>query len=119
MAVLLVSTNPLFREVLAETLGQAHVELVRADPGHLVASVKRVRPSVILLGGPAEPTLLSALLQCASWLSCCRVIVVDPSCNDLLVVDVRAGCMSHSADLLKAVEDGLARANQADGIPSE
>ena len=107
MTVLLVSANPLFREILAAGLRHADVGLVQAEPAHAEDGIQRELPDVVLLDSTLPPVTLARLLYLTTSLHCSRVILVDPACNEMKLLDLRGTTVASVADLINAVRAGI------------
>jgi hypothetical protein len=115
MPVLIISANPLLREVVAGTLSVAGLSVKRVEPAGAMAAVRRDVPLVIVADKALAPALLAHLSQTARPLQCCRVILVDPTCNDLVVVDLRCQSITQAADLVDAARAGPTGSSTASG----
>ncbi len=112
MPVLLISSNSLLREVLAETLARAGVGLLQAEPPLSPAALRSAQPHVIVVDSGLTPAILASLLEAAPALPCCRVIQVHASNNDLLVLDVHCRSVERATDLVEAVQEGITQARR-------
>ena len=107
MTVLLVSANPLLREILAATLRNAGVGLMRVEPANAEDSIQRERPDVVLLDTTLPPVALARLLYLVTLLHCNRVILVDPECNEMALLDLHTTTVVNKTDLVSAVRTGI------------
>jgi hypothetical protein len=107
MTVMLVSENPLFREILSATLGCAGVAMNWSEPACAEGTILRDSPEVVLVDSTLPPTTLAHLLYLATTLHSSRVIMVDPGCNEISLVDLSATTVVNVADLVDAVRAGI------------
>ncbi len=107
MAVLLVSANPLFREILAASLRQAGIRLVQIEPAHAEDRLEQETSDVVLLDSTLPPNMVARLLYLLTAQQRHRVILVDPACNQMALLDLQAVRVAGVADLIGAVRAGI------------
>jgi chemotaxis response regulator CheB len=103
MSILIVSTNPLFKEVIAATVEQFQIELVELSPDQAVSRVCEMRPDVIIIDETTTPRHLEELLAQARSLQRTRIIVLNPNQNEITLVDSRRATLRKAYDLIEAI----------------
>ena len=103
MTVLIVSANPLFREVLRESLALHRSDLVDLSPDEALGQIDEAQPAVILLDEQMPEATLQALLAKVRSLYRSRAILVNPSQNEIVLLDCNRSTVQHMEDMLEAI----------------
>jgi chemotaxis response regulator CheB len=80
MSILIVSTNPLFKEVIIATVAQFNIEFIELrNPEESLTKVCELKPDVIIIDETVIAILISKdLLAEARGLEKTRIIVLNP-----------------------------------------
>jgi chemotaxis response regulator CheB len=103
MSILIVSTNPLFKEIIVSTVDQFHVEIIELNPEEALTSVCELRPEVIIIDETTMSSHFENFLAKARSLQKTRIIVLNPSQNEILLVDSRRATLRKAGDLIEAI----------------
>jgi chemotaxis response regulator CheB len=103
MSILIVSTNPLFKEVIIATVAQFQIELIELSPGEALTRICELRPDVIIIDETITPPYFEELLAEARSLHKTRTIVLNPTQNEILLLDSRRATLRKADDLIEAI----------------
>jgi chemotaxis response regulator CheB len=103
MSILVVSTNPLFKEVIIETVAQFQTELIALSPGEALTKINELRPDVIIIDETVRPPSFDNLLAKARSLEKTRIIVLNPAQNEIVLMDSRRATLKKVNDLIEAI----------------
>lgn len=103
MSILIVSTNPLFKEVIIATVAQFHVEFIELSPEEALAKVCELRPNVIIIDETTMPSHFEDLLAKARSLQKTHIIVLNPTQNEIILLDSRRATLRKAGDLMEAI----------------
>jgi chemotaxis response regulator CheB len=103
MPILIVSNNPLFKEVIIATVAQFHVEVIELSPEEALIKVCELRPDVIIIDETITPPYFEELLAEARNLQKTRTIVLNPTQNEILLLDSRRATLRKADDLIEAI----------------
>jgi chemotaxis response regulator CheB len=103
MSILVVSTNPLFTEVIIASVVQFQTELIELSPGEALTRICELKPDVIIIDETITPPCLEDLLAEARGLQKTRTIVLNPLQNEIVLLDTRRVTLSRADDLIEAI----------------
>jgi chemotaxis response regulator CheB len=103
MSILVVSTNPLFKEVIIATVAQFQTELIALNPREALTGINELRPDVIIIDETVRPPSFDNLLAKARSLEKTRIIVLNPAQNEIVLMDSRRATMKKVNDLIEAI----------------
>ena len=105
MTFLLVSSNPLFAEILRHTLHQAGAkQVVHVTPGRAAEQIALARPEVILVDDSRiDAAALDAVLTVARKLSHSRTILLNLQNNDITIVSAQRATIGKVEDMMNAI----------------
>jgi chemotaxis response regulator CheB len=103
MPIIIVSNNPLFKEVIIATVAQFHVEVIELSPQEALIKVCELRPDVIIIDETITPPYFEELLAEARNLQKTRTIVLNPTQNEILLLDSRRATLRKADDLIEAI----------------
>jgi DNA-binding NarL/FixJ family response regulator len=109
MSILIVSTNPLFKEVIVATVAQFQIELIELSPEEALTRLCTLRPDVIIIDETITPPYFEELLAEARNLHKTRTIVLNPTQNEILLLDSRRATLRKADDLIEAIASMSAR----------
>lgn len=101
--ILIVSANPLFREVILHAIAQMEISRMVLSPEAALERIDEVKPDVIILDETIAAPSFEYLLSRARALRKTRVIVLNPLQNEVTLLDLRRTCFSEAGDLVKAI----------------
>jgi hypothetical protein len=103
MSILIVSTNPLFKEVIVATVDQLQTELIELSPEEALTRICELRPDVIIIDETITPSCFEDLLAEARGLQKTRTIVLNPTQNEIILLDSHRATMRKVDDLIEAI----------------
>jgi DNA-binding NarL/FixJ family response regulator len=104
MPILIISANPLFSEAIAEILPtQLRAELHAACPEEALRCIQVVHPQILLVDEAVPPGMLKKILKAAQALPKTRLILLNSSSNDLIVLDTYPAALGSAGDLEKFI----------------
>jgi len=105
MSILVISANPLFKEVIIATIAQFQTELLELGPGEARNRIRELRPDVIIIDETIAPSDFEDLLAEARCLQKTRVIVLNPVQNEIVLLDSRRATLRKADDLMEAISN--------------
>jgi chemotaxis response regulator CheB len=103
MSILIVSTNPLFKEVIVATVDTFKTELIELSPAEALTRICELRPDVIIIDETITPSYFEALLAKARGLQKTRTIVLNPTQNEIILLDSRRATLRKVDDLIEVI----------------
>ena len=103
MSILVVSANPLFKEVIIATVAQLQTELIDLSPEEALAGIRELRPDVIILDEKVKSPAFEALLAEARGLEATHVIVLNTTHNEIILMDSRRATLRKVDDLIETI----------------
>jgi hypothetical protein len=103
MPILIVSTNPLFKEIIISTVGQFHGEVIELRPEEALTKICDLKPNVIIIDETTIPAHFEELLAKARSLQKTHIIVLNPTQNEILLLDSRRATLKKADDLIEAI----------------
>jgi DNA-binding NarL/FixJ family response regulator len=104
MAILIISANALFIEAISETLtARLGVDPISTSPGQAEALTTETHPDVILVDEAIPPGLLKKILKQAQELRSTRLILLNSTCNDFIVLDAYRSVIGSIDDLVNSI----------------
>jgi TorA maturation chaperone TorD len=101
--ILIVSANPLLKEILCEATTQIQLEYIELDPGEALSGISVYQPEIIIVDETIERSLLEGILAKARGLQKTRTIVLHPQKNDIILLDSRRATLRKVNDLKAAI----------------
>lgn len=117
MTTLVISSNPLFVEALSETLTERlEAPLLSVQPEGALERIQVEHPEVLLVDDSVAPGLLMKILKQAQRLAKTRLILLDSTCNDFIILDSIQATIGNVDDLvdfirMKNIGNGKAPSN--------
>ena len=103
MSILIVSANPLFKEVIIAAVAQFQTELIALSPGEALTRICELRPEVIIIDETVKPPSFEDLLAKARSLEKTRIVVLNPAQNEIILLDSRRATLKKVNDLIEAI----------------
>jgi DNA-binding NarL/FixJ family response regulator len=104
MAILLISANPLFVEAISETLAdRLGTELHSVSPEEALERILAEHTEVILVDEAIPPGMLKQILKQARRVNDTRLILLNCTDNDLIVLDSHPATIDNVDDLVKSI----------------
>ena len=103
MAILIVSSNPLFKEVIIASVGLPQTELLEFSPDQALTRIRELKPDVIIIDETITPPYFEALLAEARNLQKTRTIVLNPVKNEIIQLDSYRATLRKANDLIEAI----------------
>ena len=103
MSILIVSANPLFKEVIIATVGQIQTELTELSPEVALTRISELKPDVIIIDRTIPPPYFEDLLFEARNLQKSRTILLNPSQNEIILLDSYRETLRNVNDLIQAI----------------
>ena len=103
MSILIISDNPLFKEVIIATVAQFQTEFVELSPEEALTGICKLRPDVIIIDEMITPPYFEDLLAEARSLEKTRTIVLNPIQNEIILLDSRRATLRKADDLIEAI----------------
>lgn len=119
MSIVLVSSNPLFAEVLCITLQEAAgASVIQVDPDKAPDCIRATRPAVIVVDESRTGAVaLSEVLAVTRSLPGSRTILVNLQNNDITIVTAQRATIQKVEDMMKVIE--VVEAEQRNGSGGE
>jgi chemotaxis response regulator CheB len=103
MLILIVSANPLFKEVINEIITPLQPVTMELSPAEALTRICEIRPDVIIIDDTISPPYFENLLAAARNLQKTRTIVLNPIQNEIILLDSRRTTLKNAGDLMKAI----------------
>jgi chemotaxis response regulator CheB len=104
LSILIVSTNPLFKEVIIATVAQFNIELIELSPEETLTKICDLKPDVIIIDETIKPPYFEDLLAEARGLEKTRLIVLNPAQNEIVLLDSHRATVRRVDDLIEAID---------------
>jgi DNA-binding NarL/FixJ family response regulator len=105
MILLLISSNPLFEEVILDLIARCEIcEVISTSPVDAYACMQQSKPDVIILDNNVESNLIEKILATARSMENMRVVLLNPGDNDFVIVDSRRSTIRKIDDLIQAIQ---------------
>lgn len=101
--ILIISANPLFREVIQEIIDHLELAILEMKPDEALTSLREVQPDIIILDEAIDTTVFQCILSEARSLSQTRTIIVNPRQNEVVFLDSRKAILSKTDELKDAL----------------
>ena len=103
--LLLVSSNPLFEEVILASIASCELTgIMSVAPGDVCKSMRHSKPNVVILDNTLEASVVEQILATARSMEIMRIILLNPNDNDFVVVDSHKSTMGKIEDLIQAIQ---------------
>jgi len=103
MSILIISDNPLFKEVIIETAAQFRTEFIELSPEEALTRICELKPDVIIIDETIAPSFFEGILSEARGLQKTRTIVLNPIHNEILLLDSHRETLKKADDLMEAI----------------
>jgi len=103
LSILIVSTNPLFKEVIIATVAQFNIEFIECNPEESLTKVCELKPDVIIIDETVKPSSFKDLLAEARGLEKTHIIVLNPAENEIIMLDSCRATLRRADDLIEAI----------------
>lgn len=103
MSILIVSNNPLFKEVIIESAPRYREEFVALVPEEALDMICKLNPDVIIIDETIAPSRFENLLAEARRLIKNRIIVLNPLKNEIILLDSYRETLKKAEDLNDAI----------------
>jgi chemotaxis response regulator CheB len=103
MSILIISANPLFKEIINEILSHDRSEIVELSCEEALTRICEFNPDVIIIDETIAPPYFEGLLAEARNLQKARVIVLNPIQNEIMLLDSRRATLKKMDDLMEAI----------------
>ncbi len=104
MAILIISANPLFIEAISEMLAaRLGSELLASAPEKALERIRAEQAEVLLVDEAIPPGLLKKILKQAQRLDKTRLILLNCTGNDFIVLDSYRATIGSVEDLVKSI----------------
>jgi hypothetical protein len=104
MGILVVSSNPFFKDVLAGILAGRDLDgIVFTEPSCAANTSSEVRPRVILVDEATDGTCVAGILSEVRRLPDCRLIFLEQEKNEMVVFDSWRARINEVGDFIAAV----------------
>jgi DNA-binding NarL/FixJ family response regulator len=105
MILLLISSNPLFEEVILDLIARCEIsEVISASPVDAFTCMQQSKPDVIILDNDVEENLIDKILATARSMENMRIVLVNPGDNDFVIVESRRSTIKKIEDLIQAIQ---------------
>lgn len=101
--ILVISANPLFKEILCETVANKEVSYLELDPDEALTKISEYKPAVIILDESIQPHIFDAILSKVRGLLKTRTIVLNPNQNEIVLLDSSRAILRKVDDLMDAI----------------
>lgn len=105
MLILIVSANPLFKEVINEAITQVQFEIMELNYGEARNRICEIRPDVMIIDDTIAAPYFESLLAEARNLKKTRIIVLNPQQNEIVLLDSRRTTLRKVDDLMEAISN--------------
>ena len=96
--ILLISQNPLFREIIRENLAQFKQECLELDPEEALNELCQREPEIIIIDELIDPPCFEGLLRAARTLLKTQIMVVNPQKDEIVLLDSRRTTLKNIKD---------------------
>jgi chemotaxis response regulator CheB len=103
MLILIVSANPLFKEVINEIVTQVQAEIIELSFEEARNRICEIKPDIIIIDEGIKPPHFESLLAEARNLEKTRTIVINPLQNDIVLLDSRRKTLQNVDDLMEII----------------
>jgi chemotaxis response regulator CheB len=105
MLILIVSANPLLKEVINEIVFLVHSETIELNAEEALTRICEINPDVIIIDETIPPSYFEGLLAEARDLQKARIIVLNPIQNDIILLDSHRMTLSKVEDLISTLKN--------------
>jgi putative dimethyl sulfoxide reductase chaperone len=112
MKILVISANPLFREVLTKTIlpdDEAAIEYL--DPTQAITRIGSMLPEVLVIDDTIPTSDFNCILDLCRPLAKARLILISPSGNDFTILNSSRASIREVGDLMQAIGIELGQKN--------
>jgi TorA maturation chaperone TorD len=103
VSILVVSSNPLFKEIIIEAVVHSQTEILELLPEKALELMCDLKPDVIIIDETITKPVFELLLANSRRLQKSRTIVLNPAQNEILLLDSRRTKIRKTDDLLKEI----------------
>ena len=103
MLILIVSANPLFKEVIHEVVARVHTETIELTYEEAPGRISELKPDVIIIDETINSPYFESLLAEARSLEKTRTIVLNPERNEFILLDSCRATLNKVDDLTEAI----------------
>jgi chemotaxis response regulator CheB len=103
MLILIVSANPLLREIISEIIPHGQSEIMELNFEEAPNRICEFRPDVIIVDETIAPPYFESVLAEARNLQKARTIVINPIKNEIILLDTRRTTLKEVDDLMEAI----------------
>jgi len=104
MIIVLISSNPLFREIIYQATSDcSESKPIEVDPALAPSVICKHKPEVIIIDETIDPLHLEQALAAARELPRTRTILLNPKQNDIVLFDSRRATIRKVDDLMEAI----------------
>lgn len=103
MLVLIVSDNPLFKEVISEIITNVRARIMELNFKETTNRLCEIRPDVIVIDETVTPPYFDNLLTEARNLPKTRVVVLNPQQNEITLLDSHRVILNSLDDLIDTI----------------
>lgn len=96
---LIISANPLFKEVISETAAQFQTEFIELSPEEAPLEISIKNPELIIVDDTINPTAIERILSAARRLEKSHLILLNPSNNEIILLESCRTTLTKVADL--------------------
>lgn len=105
MPILIVSANPLFKEVINEIVAHVQPETVEINCEEALTRICELKPDVMIIDKTISPPYFEGILAEARKLERTRTIVLNPVQNEILILDSRRATLKKVDELMEAISN--------------
>ncbi len=103
MLILVISANPLFKEIIYENIPREECEIMELNLEEALTRICEFRPDVVIIDETITPPYFERILSESRSLEKARVIVLNPVQNEIVLLDSRRTILREMGDLKKAI----------------
>ncbi len=103
MLILVISANPLFKEIINENIPRGEFEIMELNLEESLTRICEFRPDVVIIDETIATPYFESILSEARSLQKARVIVLNPVKNEIVLLDSRRTILREMGDLKKAI----------------
>jgi putative dimethyl sulfoxide reductase chaperone len=104
MHILVVSANPLFNEILTETIQSGDdIKIEYTGPDQAVIVIGEAKPDILIVDETIAQSELECILKTCRELPKVRTILLNPRGNDFILVDSSRASIREVGDLMQAI----------------
>jgi TorA maturation chaperone TorD len=116
--ILIISENPLFVDVIAQTFtDRTDIEPVKSYAVPTPGDVGECRPVTIIVDDAIEPAKLGNIVSAARQLPFTQILLMNLSNNDFVVLDAHRAVIREVNDLMETIDKDRAMKDQREGEP--